>query len=70
MSMITHQEFLEVKYEALVPVQLTDEKVKLFTPWFKERRIKSYFAYGKYYFKNSEDALAFKLKFGHILHGA
>lgn len=65
-----HKDFLENKYEATVPVQLTNEKMTVFNVWFRERRIKSYFAYGKYYFKNAEDAVAFKLAFGHMLHGA
>lgn len=68
--MINHKDFLEIKYEALVPVQLTADKMLIFNSWFKERRIRSYFAYGKYYFKNAEDAAAFKLAFGHLLDGA
>jgi len=70
MSIVNYEDFLEIKYEAMVPVQLTNEKMNIFNPWFRERRIKSYFAYGKYYFKNAEDAAAFKLAFGHMLHGA
>lgn len=57
-------------YVAAVSVQLTDEKVRIFSPWFVQNKIKSHFSFGKYYFKSKEDALAFKLRFGDLLHGA
>lgn len=61
---------MEIEYKASVPVQLTHEKVLLFSYWFSENKIKSYFAFGRYYFSNAEDALAFRLKFGDMLNDA
>jgi hypothetical protein len=51
-------------YEVSVPVQLTDGYWKEITSWAFENSIVVKFAYGRVYFKDTEEATLFKLRFG------
>jgi hypothetical protein len=51
-------------YEASVPVQLTDRFWKDIMVWAAANHIIVKFAYGRVYFKDTQEATLFKLRFG------